>query len=283
MPNSLEDIVSRLRTGRGMHRFTEEPVPLGAPRHETVAAIDGGTSMLWSNGRSAIGVVRWGYVVYDPSFSLLTARAHSEFLILEDGRDELDDARHRHEVETIREAAGHAPLVLVDGGLDTTSGPQLGEALDAVTPETTVVGVSKKSSLSIAGGDYPETWFSLPPCTYTIPGAPLSEGSCLWPGATLTFASLHAHGPTLRIDVAGDEVHALEVLRHYAGYRLCPGYPFPLIEAHRLCCLDDKKPMYETLLRKEMERQGLLGDYIRGKIRKERAAAELHTALDGLV
>lgn len=238
--------------------------------------------MLWSNGRRSIGVVRWGYVVYEPTFEIRCARTHSEFLLVEEGSEQLDEARHRREVETIRKAASHARYVFVDGALDASSGPLLADVLDDVTPETTVVGVSKKSSLSATGGDYPETWYSLPPRTYVLPSMAREREPTL-PGTTLSFASLHALGPTLRIDVAGDLGCALRVAHHYAGYRLCPGYPFPLIEAHRACCLDDKKHIYETMLQREMGRQGLLRDYVRGKKRGERTAYEIHTALDGLV
>jgi len=264
-----------------------EVAMIGDAQKVPVVAIDGGSSMLWSNGIRSIGVIRVGFIAYDPSYRIIKTHVKSEFFSIESEGSLLDLERHKQEVNLIKEASLHAQLILFDGALSNIPDKGMEKALEKTTSCATVVGVSKKSSMSFIAAPYPDTWLPFRPNTYyEIPGAErkrMIDSKSLVKSARVFLAKLHGNGPTLRIDISGKSKEVFEVLRHYSSYRLCPGYPFPLEEIHRIVCLDDKREIYEHKLRKEMEHQGLLKEYFKGKIVKGMESNGFHSVLDDLV
>ncbi|MHC1604657.1 MAG: DNA double-strand break repair nuclease NurA, partial [Candidatus Methanofastidiosia archaeon] len=267
MKRQLEEIVATVKTAKaGACKVSIPLKKIGNTKQKTVAAIDGGSATLWSNGVHSIGVVRYGFIVYDPSFHIIKTCVESDFFLIEDSGEKLDFERHRKEVGLMEKAASYADVVLFDGAL--TDIPQTGmkEAIIKASATSAVVGISKKSKLATISQDYPDTWISFPPRSYyKLPDKIIKERFKKSGGALLAdtyFACLDKVGPVLRIDIAGKRRDIFEILSHYSNYHLFPGYPFPLAEIHRIVCLDDKKEIYDNLLRKEMKKQGLLKEYL---------------------
>nr|HOP09262.1 hypothetical protein [Candidatus Methanofastidiosa archaeon] len=163
----------------------------------------------------------------------------------------------------------------------------LEKEVGAVIDTTTVVGVSKRSVLSTINGRVPDMWLPLGACEYReVPEDKLNkmvEERNLIEDARTVYARFHENGPCLRMDIAGDVGRALAISRHYSFYNICPGYPFPLAEIHRLVCMDDKRGIYENMLRAEMEKGGMGAVYLKGRIVNERETGSFHSTLDGLV
>lgn len=273
------------------YRFASETrpelVPIGDPVEKSLVAIDGGSSTLWTNGNVSIGVVRYGFVSYDPGFKIDKVQIESEFLLIRAGESSLDLERHVREVSMIEDASENGDIVLFDGALSMIPDVGLEDRVASVCDNTPVVGISKSSTLAMMNGRLPDIWIPLEAHTYfSLPDDKISEmveRRNLIKGANTAYAKLHGKGPTLRIDATCPMDDALRALRPYSSYRLCPGYPFPLAEIHRMVCMDDKRSIYDHKLRKEMEREGMGGLYLRGRIVGNSTISGFHGHLDGLV
>jgi len=286
--NELSGILDILRQdmdlGMGSRDDTKN---IGEPLKKDVVAIDGGSSTIWSNGIASIGVLRYGFVSYSPSFKVRKVSVKSEFVLNREGESSLDMERHRREVSMIKEASVFGDVVLFDGALSRIPDIGLEREVDAVRESSIVVGVSKNSTLSVINDRMPDIWLPLGPSSYRkVPKEGIEkmiEKRNLIEGAHTVYARFHEKGPSLRIDIAGDESEALMVLKHYSYYNLCPGYPFPLAEIHRLVCMDDKREIYEHKLRRDMEENGMGDIFLKGRMLNGRNTSNFHSTLDGLV
>jgi len=288
MENDLSDILAKVR--EGLELDNEHDVgtnDIRAPIECDVVAIDGGSSTIWSNGPMSIGALRYGFVSYSPTFKIGEMFIKSEFVLIREGESSLDLERHRREVSMIAEASKLAELVMFDGALSRIPDVGLERAVGAAGKRTTVVGVSKRSSLSILNGKVPDIWLPLCPSSYrAVPENKLLEMiemRNLIEGASTVYARFHEKGPKLRVDIAGEVDRSLSILKHYSFYNLCPGYPFPLAEVHRLVCMDDKRGIYENVLRNEMDKSGMGDIFIKGRVRDDREMGDFHSKLDGLI
>jgi len=269
----------------------EDSVPetfkIGNAIEDDIVAIDGGSSTLWSNGIRSIGILRYGFVSYSPSFRVNEMHIESKFVYVDAEGTSLDLERHKGEALQIELASGHGSAVLFDGALSKIPDIGMDKIVKKVNERVPVVGVSKKSSLSMLNGRCPDIWTPIGPNSYiALPEEKVKEmvkKRNLLDGATTFYARLHEHGPTLRIDIAGAGADILRSLKHYSAYQLCPGYPFPLAEIHRLVCMDDKRDVYEHVLRKEMEKKGMGKIYLKGKVEGGSAIGGFHSTLDGMV
>jgi hypothetical protein len=103
------------------------------------------------------------------------------------------------------------------------------------------------------------------------------------------FARLHPETPKwFRVDLGtpkGDPEGALGDLVAYAGSALCPGYPFPLLEAHRAAVtIRQFRSEFEDLILKEALASGLDPDEaLRGMVDMDgRRLGAFHEYLDKL-
>ena len=282
MGYNLKDIVSgmgRSKCGTESLKTRASPIPVTQDVPD-VCAIDGGSCILWSRGDRSIGVVRYAWVCYDSSFKIL--KMHVESAFVEGSESEIGKRRESEEARLAGECAKPGRIVLCDGALSDETRKAVGS--DRKCP---VVGISKSSSLSYLVPGRPDTSVSLGAISYLrYPDdiqAAIRHAKGGKEKVCTVLAQLHRQGRTYRADIAGEPEKTLSQIVPYCGYFLCPGYPFPLEEAHRIACLDDKKDMYQGMLREEMISQGMFDEYISGKIENNRERGEFHSVLDSLV
>lgn len=272
--DEMEDILSQLKTMYEKRKEFDvshiEPEEGGE-----VAAVDGGSSILWSNGVKKIGIVRYGFVVYENS-KIKDYVVENKAVLVED----IDPLRLAHEMGMVKKAAERCELVLYDGALIAPD-KQIKETIQNL--KNTVVGVSKKTKVTLLEEGIPDTmviknagkWYykvdvTMPEYEWFLIG-------------DVYISRLHEQGRTFRIDVVNGGGEVFSRLAYFATNPLCLGYPYPLLEAHKLVCLDDKKEAFKNILRKVMFEKGLKDEYFAGIMKEDRIAGEFHTEIDDIV
>ena len=240
-----------------------------------VAAVDGGSSVLWSNGVKDIGIIRYGFVVYE-KYMIKEYFVENKAVLTED----IDSLRTSHEIAMVEKAAQRCPFVLYDGAL-ITSYKEIKETVQNL--ESTIVGVSKKTKVTLLEEGIPDTmvvkntgkWY------YKIDVGLTKYGWHLI--GDVYVARLHEKGPVFRVDTVHGGEEVFPILAYFSGNPLCYGYPYPLVEAHRLVCLDDKKEGFKSILRRLMVEKGLQDQYFHGVIDDDTMRGEFHRSLDSLI
>ena len=274
----FEDIVHQLKNAYAeKQQYFVTPIESEEPG--TLAAVDGGAAILWSNTVQSIGIILSGYIVYDETHKIIGHKIHQKEVLIEG--DDLDVHRFTCELSSLSEAASVSECVLFDGALMDVPGTEFKETLDRINEEVTVIGISKKTRLdALKRGipdtehlDYPGKW------VYKIPDSIVDKS--FKPLGHIYIARLHERGPSFRVDVRG--VPLFGRLAYFSTYLFCLGYPYPLMEIHKATTLRDKKEYYQLQLQKTMFNQGLQTAYLAGVYHLEREGEEFHQVLDGLV
>lgn len=274
----FEAIVSQLKT-KYTQKQTYFVTPIESENPGTIAAVDGGAALLWSNTVQSIGIILSGFVVYSESHKILHHHVTQEAVLIEG--DNLDIHRFQHELSSLQEAASFSDCVLFDGALLDVPGTHFKEILDTIPSDVTVVGISKKTRLDALKKGVPDTEYLNYPgkWSYRIPEEAVEK--FFKPLGDVYIARLHERGPSFRIDVKGTPL--FDRLVYFSRYLFCLGYPYPLLEIHKATTLRDKKEYYQNALQKAMCDQGLEKEYLSGVYHLEREREEFHQVLDGLV
>lgn len=272
----FEDIVRQFtqQYREKQHYFV---TPIESEEPGTIAAVDGGGAILWSNAVRSIGIILSGYIVYDEHHTIVTHKITQKEVFLE-GED-LDVHRFKCELFSLAEAAALCDCVLFDGALLDVPRTGFRETLETIE-DTTVIGISKKTTLDALHKGIPDTEtldYSGKWC-YKIADYPTSSFP---PLGEVYIARLHERGPSFRMDVRGTPM--FERLAFFSNYLFCLGYPYPLMEIHKATTLRDKKAYYQSELQKTMFDQGLENVFLSGVYHLEREREEFHQVLDGLV
>ncbi|MGC1121181.1 MAG: hypothetical protein WBA22_08805 [Candidatus Methanofastidiosia archaeon] len=273
----FEDAVTQLNSQYShKQRYFVTPIPREEPG--TIAAVDGGAAILWSNTVQSIGVVTAGYIVYDENHCIVHHQVRSKAVLLT-GED-IDLYRFDYELQHLKEAAPFCDCVLFDGALQDIPQTQCKQVVETLGSTTTVIGISKKTRIdTLQRGipdtevlNYPGTWY------YKIP-----EKACasVKPLGDIYIARLHERGPSFRVDVKG--IPLFGRLAYFSRYLFCLGYPYPLMEIHKATTLRDKKEYFQNALQNAMIQQGLENEYFSGIYYLERQKEEFHHVLDGLI
>ncbi|MFQ5891849.1 MAG: DNA double-strand break repair nuclease NurA [Candidatus Methanofastidiosia archaeon] len=246
-----------------------------------VAAIDGGSVILWSNGVKSIGVMKAGYLIYDENHKIEKKFEEEKYLIFDATesyqRSRLDDERFSMELKCLEKASKRCDLLLYDGAL-MGFGESARKILRKIGKRASVVGISKKTRINFLQRGVPDTetlkvrgrWY------FKIPDSLIDARGyrCL---GEIYVTKLHDEGRAFRVDILGEKV--FENLVHFSNYRLCLGYPYPLLEVHKYVSLRDKAEMFQTKLREKMFEEGLQREYFSG-IAGE--VVDYHKILDNL-
>ena len=273
----FEEVVAQLNS-QYSHKQTYFVTPISGEEPGTLAAVDGGAAILWSNTVQSIGVVTAGYIVYDENHRIVRHQVRSKAILL--SGEDIDVFRFDYELEHLEAAASFSDCVLFDGALQDIPKTSFRKVIEALGDTTTVIGISKKTRLdTLQEGipdtqvlDYPGTWYYR-----------LSEKACtsVKPLGDIYIARLHEGGPSFRVDVKG--IPLFSRLAYFSRYLFCLGYPYPLTEIHRATTLRDKKEYYQSVLQNAMIQQGLEKEYFSGIYYLERQKEEFHHVLDGLI
>ncbi|MBU7015742.1 MAG: hypothetical protein HXS43_13025 [Theionarchaea archaeon] len=273
----FEEVVRQLK-GQYSHRQTYFVTPISSEEPGTVAAVDGGAAILWSNTVQSIGVVTAGYIMYDEHHLIVRHKVRSKAVLL--AGEDIDTHRFDYELQHLKEVAPFCDCVLFDGALQDVPHTSFKQVIDALKGITTVMGISKKTRLDTLQRGIPDTEVLKSPGTWHYR---ISKNLCrsLNPLGDTYIARLHERGPSFRIDVRG--VPLFERLAYFSRYLFCLGYPYPLMEIHKATTLRDKKDSYQNALQQSMIRQGLEKEYFSGIHYLERQKEEFHHVLDGLI
>ncbi len=271
----MRDILSQLKTMYEKRKEFNVSYIETEEEGGKIAAVDGGSSVLWSNGVKNIGIVRYGFVVYENN-KIKDYVVENKAVLVED----IDSLRLAHEMEMVKKAAARCDLVLYDGALIAPN-KRIKETIQDL--ENTVVGVSKKTKVTLLEEGIPDTmvikntgkWYykvdvTMPKYEWFLIG-------------DVYISRLHERSRTFRIDVVNGGEGVFSRLAYFATNPLCLGYPYPLLEAHRLACLDDKKEAFRSMLRKIMFEKGLKDEYFAGIMKEDKIAGDFHTEIDGIV
>lgn len=275
----FEDIVNQLAHSYSeSQRYCVNAIDETAREHGTLAAVDGGAAILWSNTVQSIGIILSGFMVYDEQHRI-THHSVNQKEVLTTG-DTLDILRMQCELAQVRAASHYSDCVLFDGALLDIPGTGFKSLLDTIDEGVTVMGISKKTRLdTLKKGipdtetmDYPGTWY------YHIPSPTL--GRTYRPLGEVYIAKLHERGPSFRVDVKGTP--NFYRLVYYSKYLFCLGYPYPLLEIHKATTLRDKTTYFQLKLQETMTHMGLEREYLSGLYQLEKEREEFHQVIDGL-
>ncbi|KYK34492.1 MAG: hypothetical protein HXS46_06460 [Theionarchaea archaeon] len=272
----FEDIVRQFtpQYKEKQHYFV---TPIESEDPGTIAAVDGGGAILWSNAVRSIGIILSGYIVYDEHHIIVTHKITQKEVLLEGVN--LDVHRFQCELFSLAEAATVCDCVLFDGALLDVPGTGFAETLKTI--DTTIIGISKKTRVDALQKGIPDTETLDYPGRWHYKIADYPAGKAFPPLGEVYIARLHERGPSFRVDVRG--IPMFERLAFFSNYLFCLGYPYPLMEIHRATTLRDKKAYYQSELQKTMFDQGLENVFLSGVYHLEREREEFHQVLDGLV
>ncbi len=253
--------------------------PIDAEEPGSIAAVDGGGALLWSNSVQSIGVILSGYIVYNETHKIIHHKVIEKAVLLEG--ENLDVIRFQCELSRLTEAASLCDCVLFDGALLDVPGTEFAETLEKINEKVTIIGISKKTRLdSLKKGisdtetlDYPGRWY------FKIPDSAVH--TAFRPLGSTYICRFHERGPSFRADVKGTLLFGR--LAYFSTYLFCLGYPYPLLEIHKATTLRDKKEYYQATLQKTFFANGLAKEYLQGVYHLEREREEYHQVLDGLV
>lgn len=270
----MRDIISKLET-LYQRRKEFDVSHITKETQGEVAAVDGGSSILWSNGVKHIGVLRYGFVVYD-GHKIKDYFVENKVALVED----IDTLRLRCEMEMLKKAAELCELVLYDGALISPYKDIKENVRDLENP---IAGICKKTKVTLLGKGIPDTmtiknsgkWYYKVDIT-------LKKYEWHLIG-DVYIAQLHEKGHPFRIDLVNGDESIFSRLAYFATNPLCFGYPYPLLEAHRLVCLDDKKEAFKNILRKVMFEKELKNEYFAGIMHEDRMAEDFHRQMDELI
>lgn len=246
--------------------------------HGTLAAVDGGATILWSNSVQNIGIILSGFIVYDNQHRITHYKVNHEEILTTS--NDLDILRMQCELACVREASLYSDCVLFDGALQDVPGTGFKSLFDTIDETVTVMGISKKTCLDTLKKGIPDTetldysgrWY------YHVPSSTL--GRTYRPLGDIYIAKLHERGPSFRVDVKGNPKFSRLV--HYSNYLFCLGYPYPLLEIHKATTLRDKITYFQLKLQEAMTRKGLEREYLSGIYHLEREREEFHQVIDEL-
>ncbi len=273
----FEDIVHQIRK-----TYAEKQqyfvTPIDKEERGSIAAVDGGAAILWSNSVHSIGIIVAGYIVYNERHEIIRHHTMEREILLEG--DNPDVHRFQLELSSLAEAASLCDCVLFDGALMDVPHTGFKETLRNIDEDVTIIGISKKTKLDALQKGIPDTenldysgkWYYKIPDHIPKPFLPLGD---------IYIARLHERGPSFRVDVRGTPLFGR--LAYFSKYLFCLGYPYPLLEIHKATTLRDKKEHYQSALQKTMFSQGMEREYLSGIYHLERGAEEFHHVLDGLV
>ncbi|MCK4636406.1 MAG: hypothetical protein KAT49_00845 [Methanomicrobia archaeon] len=240
-----------------------------------VAAVDGGSSILWSNGVKNIGIVRYGFVIYD-KYKIKDYFVENRAVLTEN----IDSLRIAYEMEMLKKASEHCDVVLYDGAL-ITSYKEIKE--DIKNLESSIAGVSKKTQVNLLEPGIPDTMvIKNPGKWYYKVNIELKKYERVVIG-DVYIARLHEKGRTFRVDVVNADEDIFPKLAYFSKNPLCFGYPYPLLEAHRLACMDDKKEAFKNILRKIMFEKDLKNEYFDGVMHEDKISGDFHTSIDKII
>jgi hypothetical protein len=240
-----------------------------------VAAVDGGSSILWSNGVKNIGIIRYDFVVYEGS-TIKEYFVENTAVLTED----IDSLRTTYEMQMVKKAAQQCSFVLYDGAL-ITSYKEVKETIQDL--QSTIVGISKKTKVSLLEEGIPDTMvIKNPGRWYYNIDVKLTKYRWHLIG-DVYVARLHEKGRTFRVDTVHGGEEVFPRLAYFSTNPLCFGYPYPLLEAHRLVCLDDKKEAFKTILRRIMVEKGLKDAYFSGVIENDKMLSDFHRSIDNII
>ncbi|MGD2247210.1 MAG: hypothetical protein PVF58_02310 [Candidatus Methanofastidiosia archaeon] len=273
----FEDVVQKLK-----QPHTDKPeysvTVLDTDTPGSIAAVDGGAAILWSNGIQSIGVVTAGYIVYNKDHSITHHKMWSQELLLQN--EEIDVYRMKAELNAVAEAAHVCDCILFDGALQDVPDTGFQDVITGLT-NVTVIGITKKTTLDTLHPGIPDTktldnpgvwYYKIPEKTIKTPFRLLGN---------VYISRLHERGPSFRIDIKGDPLFGRLV--YFSKYLFCLGYPYPLMEIHKATTLRDKKEYYQAELQKTMVSYNLEKEYFSGVYHLELEREEFHQVLDGLV
>ena len=150
--------------------------------------------------------------------------------------------------------------IILDGTLTAPPLKLIGDKLDEAVENSKanknhLVGLSKDSSLNLLGSQLLDEEIlqrvSLDSPGYVMPPQP--EKSYLGPKGTTFYVKFHREAPKwFRTDISGSGSDPREVfacLSQFARSQISPGYPYPLVEAHKAAVEVRKYPkLYDELL-----------------------------------
>jgi len=242
---------------------------------EEVAAVDGGSSILWSNGIKNIGILRYGFVIYD-NYKIKDYFVENKAVLTEN----IDSLRTKYEIEMVKKASERCDFVLYDGALITPY-KEIKENIKSL--ESSIVGISKKTQVNLLETGIPDTmaiknhgkWY------YKVDIKLKKYGQMVM--GDIYIARLHEKGRNFRVDIVNGDEKVFPKLAYFSKNPLCFGYPYPLLEAHRLVCMDDKKEAFKSILRKIMFEKDLKDEYFDGSIHEDKISGDFHTQIDKIV
>ena len=128
----FEDIVRQFtpQYKEKQHYFV---TPIESEDPGTIAAVDGGGAILWSNAVRSIGIILSGYIVYDEHHIIVTHKITQKEVLLEGVN--LDVHRFQCELFSLAEAATVCDCVLFDGALLDVPGTGFAETLKTMKQE----------------------------------------------------------------------------------------------------------------------------------------------------
>ncbi|MBD3263392.1 hypothetical protein GF374_03365 [Candidatus Woesearchaeota archaeon] len=273
----FENVVVELKeTHSTVQKYSVTQIKTDTPG--SMAAVDGGAAILWSNGIQSIGVVTAGYIIYNENHNITHHKIWSQEVLLH--TEEIDIFRIKAELRAVTEAAEFCDCVLFDGALQDIPETKFKDIITGLE-NVTVMGVTKKTTLDTLHPGVPDTtsldnpgiwYYRISPPAIKTPFRPLGD---------VFIARFHEHGPSFRVDIRGD--HLFGRLAYFSKYLFCLGYPYPLMEIHRATTLRDKKEYYQAELQKTMVANGLETEYFSGVYHLEKEREEFHQVLDGLI
>ncbi|HDM22407.1 MAG: DNA double-strand break repair nuclease NurA [Methanomicrobia archaeon] len=270
----MRDIISELRKLYEKRKELNVCYIEGEEKGE-IAAVDGGSSILWSNGIKNIGVLRYGFVIYD-DYKIKDYFVENKVVLTEN----IDPLRIEYEMEMVKKASEKCDFILYDGAL-VTPHKEIKEKIQDL--ESSVVGISKKTQVSFLEAGIPDTMvIKNPGKWYYKVDIDLKKYEWLLIG-DVYIAKLHEQGRNFRIDVVNGGEEVFPKLAYFSKNPLCFGYPYPLLEAHRLVCMDDKKEAFKNVLRKIMFENGMEKEYFDGIISGDKITGDFHTYIDKIV
>jgi hypothetical protein len=165
-------------------------------------------------------------------------------------------------------------IILMDGTLTTPPIPSINRVAEETVKycnenQNALVGVSKDSNANLFGSVATDEellrTIDRRELLYVLPPEP--RRTSIGPRGDIFYVKLHADAPKwFRMDIVSPNLESEELfgsVAQFARNQLCPGYPFPLAEAHTVAVELRKYPkLYDDLLFKTGQERGFSFDEI---------------------